>query len=304
MSNVVIETTSLTRYYRQRAVIKELNLRVVRGAIYGFLGSNGAGKTTTLRMLVGLLQPSSGYVRLFDLSLAEHRVRCLARVGALTESPAAFRHLTGRENLEYIRRLRGAAPSDVTDGLQLLGLSVVKDQRVCEYSLGMRQRLGIASALIGKPELLILDEPTNGLDPEGIAELRALLKQLVEQRGVTILLSSHLLNEVEQIVTHIGILKSGYLLFQGSFELLQQQIQPQLHITVDKPDKALALIHSWNIIASVNGHYIIASVPASQAGSINHLLVTNGITVNSLCYHTKTLEQQYLDLVTKMDEEV
>ncbi len=216
VNKYVIETRALSRRFGAQVAVDDLNLLVPSAGVYGFLGPNGAGKTTAIRMLLGLIRPDAGEVRLFGQPLnSKHRV-LMSRVGALVEAPSLYAHLTGRENLEVTRRLLGSPRHLIDVALETIKLTRDANRRVREYSLGMRQRLGLALALLNKPELLILDEPTNGLDPAGIHEMRDLIRRLPEEFGVTVFLSSHLLSEVEQIAGHIGIIHESKLLFQGS----------------------------------------------------------------------------------------
>ena len=213
-----IETDALTRRFGARVAVSDLALRVPEGGIYGFLGLNGAGKTTTIRMLLGLIRADGGSVRIFG---EPFRREVLARIGALVEMPSLYAHLTGRENLEVTRR-QIAAPREAIDRvLAIVGLVADANRLVREYSLGMRQRLGLALALLGSPDLLILDEPTNGLDPAGIHEMRDLIRRLPAEHGVTVFLSSHLLAEVEQVAGFIGIIHEGRMVFQGSLAELR-----------------------------------------------------------------------------------
>ena len=206
MTELAITTFRLTRRFGDLTAVADLDLQVPGGSVYGFLGPNGAGKTTTIRLLLGLIRPNAGEVRLFGQSLRDGRMTLLRRVGALVETPSLYPHLTGRENLEVTRRLLDARQEQINRALAIVKLEQDAHRRVAHYSSGMRQRLGLALALLGEPELLILDEPTNGLDPAGIREMRDLICRLPEEHGVTVFLSSHLLNEVEQVATHIGII--------------------------------------------------------------------------------------------------
>jgi len=217
----LVETAGLSFCFGSRPILHNLNLHVPPGSIYGFLGPNGAGKSTTLRLLLGLLRPAAGTVRLFGHDLARHRVALLSKVGALIENPSLYDHLTGRENLEATRRLRGLPAARTAAVLDLVSLTADAHRPVSAYSLGMRQRIGLALALLPDPDLLVLDEPTNGLDPAGISDLRALLRHLREAHGKTILLSSHLIGEMEKIATHVGVIQQGRLVFQGGLGELQ-----------------------------------------------------------------------------------
>jgi len=217
----VIETTLLTRTFGARVAVDRVNLRVPAGVIYGFLGPNGAGKTTTIRMLLGLTRPTSGSVRLFGETFSRERRKLLQEVGALVEEPSLYPHLTGRENLEIIRRLRNRSRQDVDALLQQFEFASAARDVVATYSSGMRQTLGLAAACLGQPRLLILDEPTNGLDPGATRKLRALLRGQVERHGVTVFVSSHILGEVEQLADWVGIIDHGRLLFQGTLTSLR-----------------------------------------------------------------------------------
>ena len=211
----VIETVGLSRSFGAVKAVEDLKLVVPRASVYGFLGPNGAGKTTTIRMLLGLIRPDEGEAFVFGQSIRTNRMEILGRLGALVEHPACYPHLTGRENLEIIRRLRGLPKSSIGEALGIVKLEEAAKRLVKHYSTGMKQRLGLAIALLGQPELLILDEPTNGLDPAGIHEMRDLIVRLPEALGITVFLSSHLLGEVEQVASHIGIIQRGKQVFQG-----------------------------------------------------------------------------------------
>ncbi|MEG6532368.1 lantibiotic protection ABC transporter ATP-binding subunit [Caldifermentibacillus hisashii] len=217
---LIVETNQLTKRFRDQEAVKEVNLKVTEGKVYGLLGPNGAGKTTLLKMLVGLLHSTSGDIKIFGKPW--HR-DLLSKVGTLIENPALYGHLTGWENLEVHRRLLGLPKQRINEVLNIVGLQdVSRKKRVSQYSLGMKQRLGIAIALLNYPKLLILDEPTNGLDPMGIREMRSLIRSFAES-GITVILSSHILNEVAQIVTDVGIISQGQLRYQGSLEELMNQ---------------------------------------------------------------------------------
>src|SRR5215216_5813919 len=239
MQKIAIETRGLTRRFGTQLAVNDVNLLVPEAGVYGFLGPNGAGKTTAIRMLLGLIRPNAGEVRLFGDSLNGNQRSLMRRVGALVEAPSLYPHLTGRENLEVTRRLLGSDRNLIELALATVKLTKDADRRVREYSLGMRQRLGLALALLNNPQLLILDEPTNGLDPAGIHEMRDLIRRLPEEFGVTVFLSSHLLSEVEQIAGHIGIIHEGSLLFQGPLAELQKKQQTKLTVGVKQLDEAI-----------------------------------------------------------------
>ncbi|GAA4392636.1 ABC transporter ATP-binding protein [Hymenobacter koreensis] len=237
-SILLAETQQLSFRFGATPILHEVSLAVPAASIYGFLGPNGAGKSTTLRVLLGLLPAPAGTVRLFGQDLVRQREAVLSRVGALIENPSLYDHLTGRENLEVTRRLRRLPAARTAAVLELVGLTADAHRPARQYSLGMRQRLGIALALLPDPELLILDEPTNGLDPNGIIDMRELLLRLQREQGKTILISSHLLSEIERVATHVGVIREGKLLFQGSLADLQLRQADQAHIVIETQDAA------------------------------------------------------------------
>ena len=225
----VIETHALCKSYHSRPVVDHLNLTVPEGCVYGFLGPNGAGKSTTMKMLLGLVHPTGGSVELLGHTLNEaNRIALLRQTGSLIESPSGYLHLTARENLSIVADLKDVDRKDISRVLEIVHLTKDADRKVGQYSLGMKQRLGIAMALLGSPKLLILDEPTNGLDPAGIQEMRSLIASMPQTTGATVLISSHLLGEIEQMVDQVGILNHGKLLFEGSLQQLQKA-QPGRH---------------------------------------------------------------------------
>ncbi len=287
-----IETTALTRRFGARVAVDDLGLAVPEHAIYGFLGLNGAGKTTTIRMLLGLIRADSGNVEIFGRPFTRD---VLARIGALVEMPSLYSHLTGRENLEVTRRQVGAPTGSIDRSLGIVGLSADANRLVREYSLGMRQRLGLALALLGDPELLILDEPTNGLDPAGIHEMRDLLRRMPEEHGVTVFLSSHLLAEVEQTAGFIGIIHEGRMLFQGSLAELHATQKRRLRIGVREPEKAAAFLRTSGFNALID-HDDSVSIETDDAEQINRLLVENGHGVFHLTFEQESLEDIFLTL--------
>ncbi len=232
----LLETRNLDFRFGARPILHDVNLHVEPGSIYGFLGPNGAGKSTTMRLLLGLLRPAAGSVHLFGHDLARHRVALLGRVGALIENPSLYDHLTGRENVEVTRRLRGVPAHRTAEVLRLVDLTDHAHRPAREYSLGMRQRLGLAIALLSDPDLLVLDEPTNGLDPNGIIDMRRLLRRLRDEHGKTILVSSHLINEIEKTATHLGVIQEGRLVFQGSLPDLQQLQTNRARLVLETAD--------------------------------------------------------------------
>lgn len=300
MSEMVIETNALTRRYGKRTAVDRVDLCVPRGEIYGFLGPNGAGKTTTIRMLLGLIRPTAGTVRLFGENFHRHRMSVLRRVGSLVESPSYYGHLTGAENLEVVRQLLGAPKKRIAEALEIVRLTEAADRPVKGYSLGMKQRLGIAIALLGHPELLILDEPTNGLDPAGIQEMRRLIKDMPRQYGMTVLVSSHLLSEIDQIATQVGIIHEGRLIFQDRIEALRQKSGPRTAIGVDRMREARAVLEGSGWRPHIeDGLLWLDETEPEQVSRVNALLVKNGFSVYRLEEVKPSLEKVFLELTGK-----
>ncbi|HEX8943746.1 MAG TPA: ABC transporter ATP-binding protein [Gemmatimonadaceae bacterium] len=304
MTSFAIETRGLTHRFGSRTVLESLDLEVPHGSICGFLGPNGAGKTTTIRLLLGLISPSEGQIFIDGARQTRDETELRKSIGALVETPSVYPHLTGRENLEVIRRLVGLPLSNIDDVLRLVGLGPDADAIVRTYSLGMRQRLGLAGALLGHPTLLILDEPANGLDPAGVHDLRDLLRYLVHEGGATVFLSSHLLGEVEQIADHIAILDRGRLVFQGSLTALQSQRGHSLAIRVDRPEAAEALLreHGWMVQMLADGVMSLDINAAADAATINALLVGAGFMVLEVTHVQATLESLFFSATSGASE--
>ncbi|MFD1413573.1 ABC transporter ATP-binding protein [Oceanobacillus jeddahense] len=242
----IIESKNLTKRYGDFHAVSGVNLHIEKGSVYGFLGPNGAGKSTAMKMLLGLTKPTSGSFTINGKTYPENRIAILKNIGSFIEGPAFYGNLTGEENLEIIQRILGLPRSAVSEALEIVGLTKAKKKLAKKYSLGMKQRLGLASALIGKPPILILDEPTNGLDPVGIHEIRSLIRSLPEKFDCTVLVSSHLLSEIELMADDIGILNQGKLLFEGPLEELKDKAI-KLGYPVDHlEDTFLAMIDADN----------------------------------------------------------
>jgi ABC-2 type transport system ATP-binding protein len=303
MSDSVIQTSGLTRRFGDLTAVAGLDLQVPRNSIYGFLGPNGAGKTTTIRMLLGLIRSDSGEVWLFGEPQPRRRLALLGRVGALVESPSLYPNLTGRENLEIARRLTGGQKGQVDRAVGVVRLEKAADRRVGGYSNGMRQRLGLALALLNEPELLILDEPTNGLDPAGIHEMRELLCRLPKEVGVTVFLSSHLLAEVEQVASHIGIIQDGRLRFQGTLDDLHVELKEQLVLSVDQPEKAQQVLvqTGWSVHGNGGHRLTVTAHGHSDAALVNAQLVGQGVNVYHLNLEQPTLEDIFLSLTNNVE---
>lgn len=298
----VLLTDNLTKRYGNTAAVDRIRLRIEEGEVYGFLGPNGAGKTTTLKMLVGLIQPTEGTFTVFGRTFAQHRRWILSQTGALIESPSYYGHLTGRENLRIIQRLRGLPERNVSEALRVVRLEKHQHKRVDQYSLGMKQRLGLAMALISFPKLLILDEPTNGLDPAGIEEIRELIRSLPRQYGMTVLVSSHLLSEVEQIATSVGIIRDGKLVFQGSLNSLKAKSDPAIAVKTTDNLAAERVLDGQGLKPKERGGYLtLPDMEDRQVAEVNRTLVRAGIGVIRIEERKKSLERIFLELTGKED---
>ncbi|MEK3914234.1 ABC transporter ATP-binding protein [Paenibacillus sp. FSL H7-0331] len=294
MDDVII-THQLTRKYGKQFSVNGLHLKVPKGSIYGFLGPNGAGKTTTIRMLTGLIRPDMGEIHMFGQAFPKHRISILQRIGALVESPSYYGHLSGRQNLKLICTLLNIPQKKITEVLQIVRLLPYADKAVKKYSLGMKQRLAIASALIREPDLLILDEPTNGLDPAGIEEIRGLMLNLVKEKEMTILLSSHILSEVEAVVSHVGIINQGSLLFQGTIGELRSLSQQHLLVEVAFPDAAYHSLTDKGYPVVLHGTTLQIPIKhENEQREIFHLL--EDYQIRQVKIESHSLEQIFLDM--------
>jgi ABC-type multidrug transport system ATPase subunit len=303
VTSFAVQTEALTRCFGSLTAVDGIDLAVPRGCVYGFLGPNGSGKTTTFRLLLGLIRPHAGRVRILGDEMPRHRLAVLRRTGALVETPSLYPHLTGRENLEVTRRLIEGKRARVQEVLHLVRLEEAADRLVKGYSLGMRQRLGLALALLGEPDLLILDEPTNGLDPAGIREMRAFIRSVPQEMGATVLLASHLLSEVEQVATHIGIIHRGKIVFQGTKEALQAQLREYLSIGVECPDQAEQLLTTsgWTVRRNGSDHLHVPVGGRSEAAMINRQLIDSGHNVFDLHLERASLEDIFIEMTGQED---
>jgi ABC-type multidrug transport system ATPase subunit len=296
----IIKTTGLSyRYSKEAQTLSDIDLQIEKGSIYGFLGPNGSGKTTTLSLLLGLLNNQQGKIEIFGKNIAEHRVDVLRRIGSLIETPSLYGHLTATENLEVYRPVYHTTAARVKEVLQIVGLEETRKKTVKKFSLGMKQRLAIALALLPNPELMILDEPTNGLDPAGIIELRQLIKRLNEEHGMTILISSHILSEVEKTVSHLGIIYKGKMLFQGSMRELHamQQKDAKLYIKTSNNEAAYVLLQQHQ--PEWTGDTIaVAFKDFGEVAAINRKLTDNRLDVYLLNPKANDLEQLFINLTT------
>ncbi len=295
---VVLSLQGLTKQYRQRLAVNNLSLNIHQGDIFGFLGPNGAGKTTTIRMIFGLITPTSGKVEVMGQDIATHHADVLPRVGALIETPALYLYMSGLDNLKAVAATLGGVPKQrYAAVLDLVGLTGREKDRVRTYSLGMKQRLGLAIALLQDPNLLVLDEPANGLDPAGIVEMRDLMHRL-SREGKTVLISSHLLSEVQQICSRVAIINHGKLVTETTIEDLTHS-HGEYDVKVEQPQEALALIQRqpWGQSARLDETgTIITPAPQDLGRDLNLFLVNAGFPPDSLTQTTRDLEQVFLQL--------
>jgi ABC-2 type transport system ATP-binding protein len=295
---LALQTHALSRRFAGGHGVHDLGLAVPAGAIYGFLGPNGAGKTTTIRLLLGLLRPDAGEIRLLGERFDPGHRGVLARVGALVENPSLYPHLDGRANLEVTRRLLGLPAVRVDEVLERVGLAADAGRRVREYSLGMRQRLGIGLALLSRPKLLVLDEPGNGLDPAGTQQLRGFLRELVATEGLTLFLSSHLLGEIEQLATHVGVLDGGRLRFQGPLAALRERARPALLLRCDDPSRAIRVLVEAGEDPALAEDHALRLWPRLPVSELNRRLVAAGVAVTHLALEPVTLERLFFELTS------
>ena len=304
--DIVLRTNNLTKQYGKRIAVKNLNLEVRRGEIMGFLGPNGAGKTTTIRMALGLIAPTTGSVEILGQEVATHGSRILPRVGALVETPALYLYMSGRNNLRAVASVLGGVPASRIDAvLDLVGLRARQKDRVRTYSLGMKQRLGVAIALLQDPDLLILDEPANGLDPAGIVEMRDLMHRLTAE-GKTVFISSHLLTEVQQICTRVSIINLGELVKVSTIEDLISG-HGEFVVTLERAQEALALIKAqpWGKDARLDARgALVTTAPGKRGRDLNLFLVDAGFAPETIAQSTQDLEQVFLELTNSGTGEI
>ena len=301
MANYCLQTEGLSFSFSEKeTILNNINLQVEEGSIYGFLGPNGAGKTTSLRLILGLLKKQQGSISIFGKHFHENRIEILKRTGSLIESPSLYGHLTAAENLLLLQKIYRCKKERIQKVLTQVNLAATGNKKVNQFSLGMKQRLSIAVALLNNPSLLILDEPTNGLDPNGIIEMRELLKAINRQQGVTILVSSHLLAEIEKLVTHVGVIHKGSLLFQGTLSGLQnkQQQSSMLVFETNNDVNTLRIIRDNHLQAhSENGKVLLTAQPQETISSINEQLVKSGVAVYSIHTVKNDLETIFMNLI-------
>nr|WP_066193476.1 ABC transporter ATP-binding protein [Gracilibacillus timonensis] len=297
----IIKTSHLTKTYQQQHAVDQLHLTVNQGDIYGFLGRNGAGKTTTIRMLLGLIKPTSGRIEIFGENFFKHQNDILRRIGSIVEVPGFYENLTAKENLSINAKIMGVHKRNaLEEALEIVDLQHETKKLVGQYSLGMKQRLGIARALLHYPELLILDEPTNGLDPIGIKEMRNMIQTLARERNITIFVSSHILSEIEQLADHIGMIHEGKLLEEISFQQMKERNRKYLEFQVSNDHKAAMILEKHFGIVDYEVHLggnIRIYSHVGQQGKINHALVEHGIEVFKIMINEDRLEDYFTKLV-------
>ncbi|MFJ8260500.1 ABC transporter ATP-binding protein [Rummeliibacillus sp. NPDC094406] len=293
----IVHTENLSKTFGKEVAVNGVELKIPKKEIYGFLGPNGAGKTTTIRMLLGLMKPTSGDIHIFGKDLKKDRIEILRKVGSLVENPSYYPHLTAHENLEAIRKILDVPPSRIKEVLEIVRLTNVSNKKVKGFSLGMKQRLGIAAALLHNPELLILDEPTNGLDPSGIIEMRELIKSLPTKFGITVLISSHLLSEIDQMATTVGIVNKGKLIFQDSIDAMRLYAQQNVSLTVSNGEKAWRSLLAKGIKATyMNNHIELEDCSNEKIAQTVETLVHDGFSIYRVEEEKRSLEEIFLQM--------
>lgn len=297
----MIETNSLSKKYGEKYSVKNLNLKIRPGCVYGFLGPNGAGKSTTMKMLLGLVKPTAGEMTIFGKTVSEqNRIAVLKNTGSLIESPSYYGHLSGRENLEIVQTLKNVPKEEIDEVLAIVRLDGQQKKKVREYSLGMKQRLGLAAALLGKPKLLLLDEPTNGLDPAGIQEMRELISNLPKRYGMTVMVSSHLLSEMDQMATDVGIIDKGKLIYQGSLQKLHDRAKSSIFIRTLNQSTAVRILDEYGESYRLEGEELVfPERDAEQVARLVSLLAVKGAQITKVVEQQKSLEDIFLALTGK-----
>ena len=297
----IIQTSDLCKQYGGALRVSHLNLSVPEGSVYGFLGPNGAGKSTTLKMILGLVRPTAGSIEVLGKPMASaNRLAVLRQVGSLIESPSYYGHLTGEENLRIVQTLRGVPEKNIREVLQIVRLDGQRGKKAAHYSLGMKQRLGLAAALLGYPKLLILDEPTNGLDPAGIQEMRELICDLPRRFGMTVVVSSHLLSEIDQMADHVAIIREGELVFQDTLETLHSRSCRHLAMKTTNNETARRILKEQELSCQEQDDYLILPVLRDEAAAkLTCFLARQHIGVVRLEERQKSLEDIFLELTGK-----
>lgn len=294
----MIETEGLAKKYGDKYSVRKCSLRIRPGCVYGFLGPNGAGKSTTMKMILGLVRPTAGKIRIFGSEVTDrNRIEILKDTGSLIESPSYYGHLNGRENLEIIQTLKGVPREEIDEVLQIVRLEGQQKKKVKEYSLGMKQRLGLAAALLGRPKLLLLDEPTNGLDPAGIQEMRDLISDLPKHYGMTVMVSSHLLSEMDQMATDVGIIDKGKMIYQGSLEKLHEQAKSSLRVRVLNQGTAARILDEHREKYRIEGtDLLLPERSEREVADMVAFLAGQGAQITHVEIQQKSLEDIFLAL--------
>ena len=299
MGSNILETEGLSKNYAGVLRVNDLDIRIKEGEVYGFLGPNGAGKSTTMKMLLGLVKPSTGTISIFGKPFIEkNRIEILNEMGSLIESPSYYGHLSGKENMEIVRKLLDVPKSNIDEAIKIVRMENQMNKKVRYYSLGMKQRLGIAMALAGFPKLLILDEPTNGLDPAGIEEIRELIKALPQKYGMTVMISSHILSEIDQVASSIGIINHGELIFQERKEALENERKPYITIRTSDMEKTCNVLN----IQKPKGNFseLNLGILSDEAiGKAIYTLNNHNIMIYRIEEHRRSLEDIFLELTGK-----
>jgi ABC-type multidrug transport system ATPase subunit len=294
-----IESENLTKIYDNYTVVDNLEIKVPKGKVYGFLGRNGSGKTTTIRMIMGLTKSDEGTVKIFGKKVSRNNTDYLRDIGAIIETPGFYNNLSAYENLEITCELFNCDKKTIEESLNIVGLSNIDKRSVGKFSLGMKQRLGIANALIHSPKILILDEPTNGLDPMGIIKIRKLIKTLSKTMGITIFVSSHLLSEIQLIADYVGIIDSGKLLLEGDINLMDVNQQNYLILETDNLKKTETILNNLNFNFKKEKNLLKVYCEYKDNSIINENLIKNGLKVHNLKSQLKTLEERFLGITGK-----
>lgn len=301
MGEVILKTHNISKKYGNQFAVNNVNMTIKKGEIYGFIGQNGAGKTTLIRLITGLAHKTSGELELFNLSSESDLNKARTMIGSLIETPAFYGNMTARENLEVSRLVRNIAGKECIDEvLELVGLKDTGKKKVKNFSLGMRQRLGIANALLGNPRLLILDEPINGLDPMGIVEIRELLKKINKEKEVTILISSHILGELSELATNYGIIREGKLIEEISAKKLKEKCRQYIDLKVDYADRAVTILENELNISNyevVENNNIKIYSNLDDIGTINSTLSKKGVIIEGITLKGENLEEYFMNIV-------
>ncbi len=296
MTQKILSVKDVTKIINKRKIIKGINLEISEGEIYGFLGPNGAGKSTTLRMIVGLSKPTTGEITISNYSVTKDYVKAMAHVGCIIEEPALYVYMSGLKNLEILGSMsKNVSKKDITEAVELVGMSHRIDDLVKTYSMGMKQRIGLAQALIHRPKLLILDEPTNGLDPQGIYKFRQIIKNLVKEKGISVLLSSHLISEIQLMCDKVTIINKGKIIETAKVEDLL--FSNQIYWTLDRPKKGKNILkNQFDIEASIIENDLSANISEDLVESVNTVFINEGLKIKYVSTKKKTLEDIFLEL--------